>query len=122
MLSPHLTLHNVRHVPKLSYNLLFVSKLTQAQKCNANIFPSRCECHDLNSRRMIGSARLSGGLYFFGDGIVLRRQSQSTCFESISISSENEIMLWHFTLGNPNFQYLRYLFPNLFSNKDPYLF
>ena len=96
------------------------SKLTWDQKCQANFFSSWCEFQDLNSRRMIESARQSGRLYFFEVGTELDRQSQSTCFESISISSENEIILWHLTLGHPNFRY--YLFRNLFSNKDPYLF
>ena len=65
VISSSLTLHNVFHVPKLSCNLLSISKLTQDQKYNANFFPSRCEFQDSNSGRMIGSARLSGGLYFF---------------------------------------------------------
>lgn len=31
-------------------------------------------------------------------------------------------MLRHFRLGHPSFQYLIHLFPNLFSNKDPFSF
>ena len=68
---------------------------------------------------MISSARQSGGLYAFEAGIELSRQAQSTCFESVLESSENEIVLWHFGLGHPNFQYLKHLFPKLFINKDP---
>ena len=59
------------------------------------------------------------GLYFFEDGIKLGRQAQSTCFELVLISSENEIVLRHFRLGHPNFQYLKYLFQKVFINKDP---
>ena len=71
---------------------------------------------------MIGNARQSKGLYYFEDRIELKRQAQSTCFKSISLTSENEIMLWHFRLGHPNFHYLKYLFPSLFKNKNPSFF
>ena len=47
------------------------------------------------------------------------QQVQSTCFESIFVSSNTEIMLWHYRLGHPSFQYLKYLFPKLFRNKVP---
>lgn len=116
------TLHNVLHVPNLSCNLLSVSQLTQDQNCRAYFLPSHCEFQDLKLGRTIGSAKQSGGLYFHEDGSDLRKQSQRTCFESISISLDNEIMLWHFRLGHPNFQYLKYLIPCLFKNQDSSLF
>lgn len=103
ILSPSLTLHDVLQVPKLSCNLLSISKLTQEQKCQAKFFSSHCEFQDLDSGKTIGSARQRGGLYFFEDGSGSSRQSQSTCFESISVSGNNEIMLWHLRLGHPNF-------------------
>ena len=107
-----LTLINVLHIPNISCNL----------KCQAKFFPSKCEFQDLNSGRMIGSARQSEGLYFFENQTNLKGQSHKTSFGTISISSKDEIMLWHFRLGHPNFQYLKHLFPNLFSNKDHFSF
>ncbi|KAK2999277.1 hypothetical protein RJ639_023557 [Escallonia herrerae] len=68
VLSPSITLHNVLHVPKLSCNLLSISKLTNDHKCQANFYYTRCEFQEMVSGRMIGSARASGGLYFFEDG------------------------------------------------------
>ncbi|KAK3027903.1 hypothetical protein RJ639_040280 [Escallonia herrerae] len=67
VLSPSITLHNVLHVPKLSCNLFSISKLTNDLKCQANFYSSRCEFQEMVSGSMIGSARASGGLYFFED-------------------------------------------------------
>ena len=74
-ISSLLTLYNVLHVPNLSCNLLSVSKLISDLKCQANFFSSWCEFQDLNLGKMIGSARQSGRLYFFKDGIKLGRQA-----------------------------------------------
>ena len=116
VISPSLTLHNVLHVPKLSCNLLSINKLTNDLKCQANFYSSRCKFQETASGRTIGNARESEGLYFFEDGTDSRRHVQSTCF---SISSDNNVMIWHYRLGHPNFHYLKHLFPNLFKNKSP---
>ena len=68
---------------------------------------------------MIVSAKEKDGLYYFDDGPDLSRQFQSTNINFASISKENDVMLWHYRLGHPNFQYLKYLFPNLFKHKSP---
>ena len=52
---------------------------------------------------MIGSAKEKDGLYYFDDGPDLSRQFQSTSVNSVSVSKENEIMLWHHRLGHPIF-------------------
>ena len=52
----------------------------------------------------------------------MTRPAQNTCYDSISITSNKQIMLWHFRLGHPKFYYLRYLLPDLFKNKDPSFF
>ena len=63
---------------------------------------------------MIDSGKQKDGLYFFDDGPDLSRQFQSTSINIVYVSKENDIMLWHYRLGHSNFQYLKYLFPNLF--------
>ena len=60
--------------------------------------------------------------YFFEDEIKLGREAQNTCFEFVLVTSETKIMLWHFRLWHPNFQYLKHLFPKLFITKDSSLF
>ena len=52
-ISSLLTLHDVLHVPNLSYNLLSVNKLTSNLKCQANFFLSWCEFQDLNMEDFI---------------------------------------------------------------------
>ena len=42
VLSPMLTLKNVFHVPNLSCNLIFVSKLAQDTNCQTIFFRSHC--------------------------------------------------------------------------------
>ena len=62
--------------------------------------------------RMIGCARESGGLYFLENESSMTRPAQNTCYGSISITSNKQIMLWHLRLGHPNIYYLRYLLPD----------
>jgi len=107
------------HVPKLSCNLLSISKISVDQKCQANFSTSDCQFQDLIMGKTIGNAKQVEGLYLIEDGYDLNRQSQRTCLNSISIPNENKIMLWHFRLGHPSFYYLRHLFPKLFLNKNP---
>ena len=73
----------------------------------------------MTTGRTIGSAKEKDGLYYLDDGPNSSRQCQSTCLNYVYISKDNDIMLWHYRLGHPSFQYLKYLFPNLFRNKIP---
>ena len=82
----------------------------------AHFFHSSCAFQDLDSGKTISSAKQSGGLHFFEDGSELEGQTHTTCFKPLFT---NKIMLWHFRLGHPNFQYLKYMFPNLFLHKNP---
>ena len=119
VISPSLTLHKVLHVPNLSCNLLSISKLTRDLNCQVNFFPSYFDFQELTSGKTIGSARESGGLYFFEEGSKLKRPVQSTCYGSVSFIANKEIMLWHCRLGHSNFHYLKHLLPDLFKNKNP---
>ncbi|KAK3019106.1 hypothetical protein RJ639_003788 [Escallonia herrerae] len=100
VLSPSITLHNVLHVPKLSCNLLSISKLTNDLKCQANFYSTRCGFQEMVSGRMIGSVRASGGLYFFEDGTNFGKHVQSTWLKSVFDSSD--VMLRHYRLGHPS--------------------
>ncbi|RVW17328.1 hypothetical protein CK203_069298 [Vitis vinifera] len=47
---------------------------------------------DLDSRKTIGNANQSGGLYFFEDGSELEGQAHSTCFKSLFVAGTKKIM------------------------------
>ncbi|KAA0043342.1 reverse transcriptase [Cucumis melo var. makuwa] len=57
------SLQNVLHVPKLSYKLLSISKITRELHCKATFLPESVCFQDLNSGRTIGTVRHSRGLY-----------------------------------------------------------
>ena len=116
-LSSNLTLKDVLHVPTLSYNLLSISKFTKDHNCTAHFYSSGCVFQDLTSGEMIGDAKQDDGLYLLNtkpNGM----QDQQTCFNSVVVSGNAEILLWHHRLGHPSFSYLKLLFPKLFLNKQ----
>lgn len=76
---------------------------------------------------MIGSVEMCVGLYLLKGNSPLYEQVDSSCVSnsfsnSISVSNENQVMLWHFRLGHPNFLYLEKLLPHLFINKNSKFF
>ena len=63
---------------------------------------------------MIGNVKEYEGLYYLETkGSVKGHALVSQC-KFVS----SKIMLWHYKLSHPNFQYLKTLFPSLFKNKD----
>jgi len=120
--SKTLTLHNVLNVLNLSCNLLSISKLTQDLNCLAIFYSSTCKFQELSSGRMIGSSKEVDGLYLFEDEYGPKEKLQKNCLNSILIREDQEIMLWHYRLGHPNFLYSKHLFPDFFKNKNPNLF
>ena len=119
-LSTSLTLSNVLHVPKLSCNLISISKLTQDLNCQAKFFHSHCEFQDTASGKMIGNARECGGLYILDEESNSSKIDQeNSCLKTTLVNKDNEIYLWHFRLGHPSFFYMKQLFPKLFKNKNP---
>ena len=113
-----LSLHNVLHVPRLSYNLLSISKITHEWNCKAIFLPDSVSFQDLSSGRMIGTARHSRGLYLLDDDTSSSSISRTSLLSSYFTTSEQDCMLWHFRLGHPNFQYMKDFFPHLFSKID----
>ena len=71
---------------------------------------------------MIGNVKESGRLYFFENGTESRRHIQNTCFKSIFIASDSQIMLQHFKLGDSKFHYLKYLFSKFLSKIKIHLY
>ena len=63
--------------------------------------------------KTIGSAREIKGLYYFDDGAI--REEQVQVAKKVPFVLD-EIRLWHWRLGQPNFPYLKRLFPSLFKN------
>ena len=62
--SPKITLTSVLHAPKMSCNLLSISKLTKTDNCSGTFFPNYCVFKDLTLGKMIGSAKERNGLYY----------------------------------------------------------
>ncbi|KAL4030378.1 hypothetical protein IC575_008614 [Cucumis melo] len=72
----------------------------------------------MSSRRTIGTTRHSRGLYILDDDTSCSSFSRVSLLSSYFSTSEQDCMLWHFRLGNPNFTYMQCLFPHLFSKLD----
>ena len=64
---------------------------------------------------MVGNAKECGGLYYMEDAKVSDLGLFALC--NVSSNTKDDILLWHKRMSHPNFQYLFYLFPKLWSNK-----
>ena len=128
--SNDLNLNSILHGPNLDCNLLSINKLTRDLQCEAKFFSNLFKFQELDLGRMIGSAEMCSRLYLLKGDTPLRRQTQNaSCvsFKSLSIldscvNKDNEVTLWHYRLGHPNFMYLEKLFSSLFINKRPKFF
>ena len=129
-LTKDIHLSTVLYVPKLDCNLLSISKLTRDLNCMTKFCSNRCEFQEVDSGKVIGSAEMHGGLYLLKGYQDLSKQvHHSNCLSkssfnsvsfvsnSVSMSVESQVLLWHFRLGHPNFLYLEKMFPHLFINK-----
>ena len=94
-LSDKIVLQFVLHVPKLSCNLLSISRLSNNSNCRVVFCASLCEFQDLKSGMMIGSARLIDNLYYFDDNRFENKQAQGFIGSVHSIPRHDQIMLWH---------------------------
>ena len=116
-LSKTISLKSVFLVPKLACNLLSVSKLSRDSNCHVTFFESHCIFQEQSSGKMIGSARMIDGLYYFEDKDSKNKEAQGLSSIS-SIPVKDQIMLWHYRLGHPSFSYLKKLFSSLFRRLD----
>ncbi|KAL0545260.1 hypothetical protein IC582_020410 [Cucumis melo] len=111
-------LQNVLHVPKLSYNLLSISKITRELHCKDIFLPESVHFQGLSLGRTIGTVRHSKRFYILDDDTSCSSLSRISLLSSYFSTSEQDCMLWHFRLGHANFTYMQYLFPHLFSKLD----
>ena len=66
--------------------------------CHAIFHHSNCEFQDLTMGRTISIAREKRGLYFLEDRSRSSSLIQGIRLESVSFSTDHEIMLWHYRL------------------------
>ena len=105
-----LSLHNVLHVTKISYNLLSISKITHELNYKAIFLSDSVSFQDLSSWQMIDIARHIRGLYLLDDDTSSSSTARTSLLSSYFTTSEEDCMLWHFRLGHPNFQYVTFIF------------
>ena len=138
-MSPTLVLENVLCIPSFSFNLIYISKLTQNPSCYCIFLSQYCLIQDLQLWKMIGLGKKQGGLYtlqsFSADSLppfisyVLSKLSKfsSFCLNSC-ISAIDKNSLWHCRLGHPSPQrlaLLQSLVPDIITcnnNKSFYCF
>ena len=63
------SLSSVLSLPNLSFNLMIVSKLTQARKCYISFFHDFCLFQNLMTKQIIGKGRESEGLYILDSAV-----------------------------------------------------
>jgi hypothetical protein len=114
----HITLHNVLYMPKFSFNLISISRVSLDLDC-AFVFTDNL-CYIQNSmQKMIGSGRQIDGLYYL----------EGTSFESSKTSTDNtcnsvvipKSALWHFRFGHTShdrLEAMQKLYSDIVVNKD----
>ena len=81
---------------------------------------TNCVFQDLCIRKRIGNAKEVDGLFLLDSD---SDQDVQKGFQVAKLSSkEKNIWLWHYRLGLPSFLYLKFLFLELFKNKDISIF
>ena len=100
-----ITLSSVLSLPKLAFNLIYVSKLTKDLNCCISFFPNHCLFQDLMTKQIIGKGHVSDGLYIL-DVWVPR---------SVACSSIASSVKAHCRLGHPSLPVLKKLCPQFHS-------
>ena len=108
-LSPF-SLPNTLLVPSLSNKLLSIGQVTEELNCCALMYPNFCLFQDILTKEIIGRGTKKEGLYYMDDFSYGRTNNMYSAGVK-----ERHIWLWHNWLGHPSFQYLRCLFPDLFT-------
>ncbi|CAM8996453.1 unnamed protein product [Rhodiola kirilowii] len=100
-----LSLTSVLSLPKLSFNLMSVSRLTRSLNCCATFFPDHCVFQDLSTKKIIGKGRESAGLYILDSQLP----------KSVACTSSAAPIDAHCRLGHPSLSVLRKLCPQFLS-------
>jgi len=111
---------------ELSNVMFMFSKLICDLNCVAKFFPNLCVFQDLDSGKKIGNVKMCSRLYLLKNDTPQRKQVHNTiCIPSKGesalnshVNKDNDVMLWHYCFGHPNFMYLEKLFPSLFITKN----
>jgi hypothetical protein len=120
-------LTDVLYIPDFSFNLISVPKLTTTLHCQLLFDNSTCLIQDVSSKKMIGAADLSHGLYTLKSPLVsLPPKAYSHCINSIHTSSSNKTdkssnktdncNLWHLRFGhvsNEKLLVMNKIFPSI---------
>ena len=88
-------------LPQLSFNLIFVSKLTRTLNCSISFFFDHCLIQDLSTKRIIGRGCESGGLYIL----------ETEVLKSVACSRVVTPFELHCRLGHPSLLLLKKLYP-----------
>lgn len=73
-LSKDLHLYSVLYAPKLNCNLLTISQLTRDLNCVTKFYSNLCHFQEMDSGKVIGSAKMCGGLYLLKEIDKFTRQ------------------------------------------------
>ena len=109
-LSLSLSLAHTLLVPSLSNKLMSMSQVTKELNCVVPIYSTFCLLQNILSKDIIGRGTKRGGLYYLDDfspGKAHHMHHQNS-------SHEQQIWLWHRSLGHLSFGYLWHLFPFYF--------
>ena len=93
MPTPSIPLTLVLTLPKFSFNLMSVRKLTRALKCYISFFPDFCLFQDVMTKQIIGRGCESGGLYIL-DSTVPR----PIAYSRVTTPFETHCRLGHLSL------------------------
>eukprot|EP00261_Vitis_vinifera_P039416 XP_019080659.1 PREDICTED: uncharacterized protein LOC104881375 isoform X1 [Vitis vinifera] len=85
-ISEGIDLKSVLHVPKLTCNLLSISKLSRDSNCCVIFYESHCIFQDRSSGKTIGNARMINCLYYFEDNLPSNKIAQGlSSISSLSV-------------------------------------